>query len=413
MTETIELDELSPAGFGCYRVDGRSPVHRAALEQALAAGCTLVDTAASYADGRSEELVGATLESMELPAFVVTKAGYVSPSARRALQREGVRLDALPVLESGTPYSLDPKVLRVLLDLSRGRLRRARLDAVLLHNPERLLETGAPEDELSLALERAFAFLESEVAAGRLRYYGVSSNELPEAAPGHVLDLDTLLELAGSAFVLAEFPLNLLERAAATNAAGRPSLLIRAENRVRTLANRPLNAIVDGTKVRLAQTSSVAAEDTWEACVALVATRLGSVGEEQPWTSFRPMQFLRDNRHGIPDPDLVDEIWANQIEPFVAALFEDDPPDEVRAAFGSLRADARAHAQRTLGDGSRCALEGLVGEGLLAADSEEPLAHAACRFCLDAGADHVLVGMRRPEYVAQLASLFAYQGARW
>src|SRR5262245_55283769 len=45
-------------GFGGYRVDDETPVHRSALDGALAAGVNLVDTSTNYSDGGSERLVG-------------------------------------------------------------------------------------------------------------------------------------------------------------------------------------------------------------------------------------------------------------------------------------------------------------------------------------------------------------------
>src|SRR5450756_738959 len=45
---------VSRIGFGGYRVDDRSDVHREALREALVSGITLVDTSSNYADGHSE-----------------------------------------------------------------------------------------------------------------------------------------------------------------------------------------------------------------------------------------------------------------------------------------------------------------------------------------------------------------------
>jgi hypothetical protein len=372
----------------------------------------LIDTASNYVDGRSEELVGTVLEKTGARAFVVTKVGYISPAAASALQRAGVPSDRLPLLKSGTPFSLDPAVLSVLLDLSRARLRRPTLDAVLLHNPERLTQTGASTDALHTALERAFTFLDQEVGASRLRFYGVSSNCLPSAAEGDPLDLETLLELAppdrSPRLGFVQFPLNLLERDAAT-ASARSSLLARVPHGVRTITNRPLNALVDGVMVRLAlATTQAGNDDAWQTCVGLVSARLELLDRAEPWTSFRPMQFLRDSRNDIPDPGLVDAIWARQIAPFVATLFDGDAGREARDAFEQLRFHARANAQAVLSQTTRAALARLVREGLLDRSSTEPLAITACRYCLDAGADHILVGMRRPEYVVELAPLFAH-----
>jgi len=401
----VELDELTRIGFGCYRVDVRVAQHREALTRALSAGCNLVDTASNYTDGYSEMLVGEVLDATQARAFVVTKVGYVSPSAAVRLEREGIPVGDLPRLESGTPYSIDPSVLRTLIDQSRERLRRRRLDAVLLHNPEKLGDAGATDSEIRNALRDAFAFLEEEVTAGRVRHYGVSSNALPTADLNDPLDLETLTELSDHGFALIQFPLNLFERAAATDNGERPSLIGRSTS-VKTLINRPLNAIVDGRQVRLADVVPYSGSDPWDECVALVSEQLVVLGRHEPWASFRPMQFLRDNRHDIPDPDLVDVIWEAQIDPFVDALFGADPMSAARSAFSRLRVHAKFDAQTRLADGSKAMLSALSDAGLLNAESTGPLAVTACRYCLASGADHVLVGMRRREYVDELAPLF-------
>lgn len=407
----VALDELGALGFGSYRVDVGSTVHRRALAVALQGGCNLIDTAPSYGDGRSEALIGDVLDELQLPAFVITKAGYVSPSAVEELRGAGVDPDACMELDGTTLYSLDPDVLGVLLRLSRERLRRDVLDAVLLHNPERMIDAGAEPSAVRTAIEVAFAFLAGEVEGGRLRYYGVSSNLLPGAGVGDPLDFETLADLASraphrEAFRFVEFPLNLLEREGASDGS-RPSLLSRVPSEIHTVTNRPLNAIDSGRSVRLADFEPKASiSDPWNECVDLVSKRLSALGEEQPWTSFRPMQFLRDSRLTITDPDLVDVIWDHQIVPFLFALFDGEPPAAAVRVFEGLRTSARERASASLAASSCDAVDRLTQLGLVEPDRPEPLAVTAIRYCLEAGADHVLVGMRRPEYSAQLRPLF-------
>ena len=409
--EPVDRDELSRVGFGCYRA--HSELHGEALAQALSAGCNLIDTASNYEDGRSESLVGAVLENTGARAFVVTKVGYISPAGVASLKGAGLRTERLPQLQDGTPFSLEPAVLRVLLELSRSRLGRPTLDAVLLHNPERLIDTGASAAELHTAFERAFEFLDQEVHAGRLRFYGVSSNSLPTACEGTPLDLESIVPLARSgdrdpALSFMEFPLNLLERDAA-GIGSRASLFARMPHGVRTIANRPLNAFFDGGLTRLALTGPRASDDgAWQRCVSLVSSRLQELDRPEPWTSFRPMQFLRDSRKEIPDLDLLDTIWERQIVPFIEAVFDGGSLGDARDAFEDLHLDARASTLLALELRTRAGVAHLLREGLLEQDSDEPLAMAACRYCLDAGADHVVVGMRRAEYVTQLAPLFAH-----
>ena len=67
---------VSRVGFGCYRVDDRSPGFKEALTLALREGVDVIDTSTNYGDGGSERLVGEVLHETGSGALVVTKAGY-------------------------------------------------------------------------------------------------------------------------------------------------------------------------------------------------------------------------------------------------------------------------------------------------------------------------------------------------
>ena len=417
MTEDsgVDLEELSTIGFGSYRVDVRDSRNWLALEEALAAGCNLIDTASNYSDGRSEELVGAVLEETHARAFVMTKVGYISPTTARQLAQGGVAVGELPHIAGGAFYSLEPGVVRAVLDLSRSRLRRSVLDAVLLHNPEHLLATGADDDAGSEAIRTALLVLQEEVDAGRLRYYGVSSNAMPTALPTSCCDFEALMAASPAREPsdgprLMEFPLNLVERAAAT-ADGRPPLLSRTAGQVRTFTNRPLNAMVGDDVARLANSVQEVDDSTWDECVAIVQGRLATIDAEHAWADFGPMRFLRDNRDGIHDPDQIDAVWRSRVAPFLRALYDGEPPGEVLVAFADLR-DAMGSRRRgqieERGKEAARSRPEVEGFGSPAGGS---LARSAVRYCLNAGADHVLVGMRRPEYVRELAPLFGSRPA--
>jgi aryl-alcohol dehydrogenase-like predicted oxidoreductase len=404
----LELPELSRLGFGCYRTDNRSRVHAQAMHQALTHGINLFDTASSYMDGRSEELIGRISEEISRPIFIITKLGYISPASAEYLSRHGVDVGALHSTVDGTPYSLDVKVLRLLFELSRKRLRRSKIDAVLVHNPERLLEAGVPQEELKALLASAFEWLDSEVHAGRLRHYGISSNHLPTAPNGDALDLDFLVQIAlqhgtKEQPLLMQFPLNLLEQAAAIPQ-GRPSLLQRAQQQqIRTLTNRPLNGVYKGEPLRLAQPCLEGSqEEPWDECTSLVSSQLQAIASEQSWQDFRPMQFLRDYQPDGNDVDLIDAAWTNQIRPFLDTLYDQNIPDQAAVAFERLYRNSIRKSRVLQAERTKAVLADLKAQGQLSLNDEESLAVAACRFCLEKGADHVLVGMRRPEYVNEL-----------
>ncbi|MFJ9250896.1 hypothetical protein [Streptomyces sp. NPDC101776] len=78
-------------------------------------------------------------------------------------------------LAEGASLVLD-RYVRWQMDRSRTELRRARLDAVFLHNPEHG-QQPRHGGELADRLRAAFTVLEAEAAAGHLTSYGVPTWE--------------------------------------------------------------------------------------------------------------------------------------------------------------------------------------------------------------------------------------------
>ena len=255
---------VSRVGFGGYRVDDRSDVHREALREALVAGVSLVDTSTNYADGHSEMLVGEVVRDVVARGaarredlVLVTKAGYVQGSNQREAQRRA---------RAGTPWSemttyapdcwhcISPDFLRDQLTASLERLAMPKVDVLLLHNPEYFLtdaaHRGVPQGEAREAfydrLSRAFRHLESEIAAGRIGAYGVSSNTfvVPHDKEDAV-SLERTLTHAGPGFAVVQLPFNPLEigaKEAVHTENGRSVLDVAKSAGLGVLVNRPLNA---------------------------------------------------------------------------------------------------------------------------------------------------------------------------
>ncbi len=274
---------VSRLGFGCYRVDDETPEHREALTAALQAGCTLIDTSTNYTDGRSERLVGSALAELARDGLltreavvVVSKLGYVQGQNLALAQEHEAAGRPFPEMVKymdGCWHCLHPEFLRDQLTRSLDRLQLETLDICLLHNPEYFLSDAKKRGEGPLEgirevfyrrVREAFAFLERQVAAGRIGWYGVSSNTAvahpddPEAT-----SLSRLLEAAvaaggpGHHFRVLQVPMNLFESGAIrepnTGAEGKHTALgLAAEAGIGVLVNRPLNAFAGGRMIRLA-----------------------------------------------------------------------------------------------------------------------------------------------------------------
>jgi len=268
----------SKLGFGCYRVDGSDSEHGAAMAKALESGVNLIDTSTNYMDGESERLVGSILRTLTMKkavardeVIVVSKIGYVQGhNLKQAQVREqtGRPYPDMVKYAEGIWHCVHPEFLADQLDASLDRLGLDTLDVCLLHNPEYFLSEAARHSGSNIAeqretfykrMEQAFAYLESQVTAGRLRWYGVSSNTVT-AAPTNLeaTSLTRFIDAAAKAAaaegrprhhcVVLQCPMNLLEQGALTRAntghEQKETVLEMAQReQIALLVNRPLNAM--------------------------------------------------------------------------------------------------------------------------------------------------------------------------
>ncbi len=143
-------------GFGAWAIGGTwgevsLDDAREALNAALDAGMTFIDTADVYGDGRSEKIIAEVLNQRggERP-FVATKLG------RRLSPHEAQGYTA--------------QNLNAFIDRSRDNLQMETLDLVQLH---------CPPTEIYYTPE-VFAVMDEMVAAGKIRHYGVSVEKVEE-----------------------------------------------------------------------------------------------------------------------------------------------------------------------------------------------------------------------------------------
>lgn len=147
--------DISEIGFGAWQIGGSwGAVEEkdavAALNAALDAGVTFIDTADVYGGGRSERFIGEVLKQRGgARPFVATKFG-----------RGG----------ANTPESYTAEAMRAWADASLKRLGVEALDLVQLHCPPTAL----------LYMPEVFGLLDELVATGKVRRYGVSVEKVEE-----------------------------------------------------------------------------------------------------------------------------------------------------------------------------------------------------------------------------------------
>jgi aryl-alcohol dehydrogenase-like predicted oxidoreductase len=270
---------ISASGFGAYRIDYRVREHFDSLEYAISSGINLIDTSANYSDGGSEILIGNVLAEMikdnrlkREEIVIVTKGGYIQgKNLEHAKQKEA----------EGNPYSgvieysdnlwhcIHPDFISDQISDSLEKMKLETIDVYLLHNPEYFLDSPASK-ELSLEelrheyynrIKKAFGRLETEVDAGRISCYGISSNSFVYTEEDQTFtSLEFCLKAADEIkpdnhFYIIEFPFNLFEKGAfAKNHTAETQTLfeLAAKNNLGVLINRPLNAIRDKRLNRIA-----------------------------------------------------------------------------------------------------------------------------------------------------------------
>lgn len=174
--------QASEIGLGAWQLGARwewsGPGEEESLrivDEALKLGCTFLDTASPYADGRSEEYLGRALEGRRDQAVICTKFGFWAPG-----------------------YQEDHSADRIeeAVELSLSRLRTYYLDVLLIHSP--------PFDLMDGTAVPHYRILQRLVDAGVVRAYGVADRA------SSADELRRILETTGSSVI--ETNINALEQ---------------------------------------------------------------------------------------------------------------------------------------------------------------------------------------------------------
>jgi aryl-alcohol dehydrogenase-like predicted oxidoreductase len=420
-------------GFGSYRISVRSKEHRAALIHALESGCPLIDTSSNYTNGQSEELIGAVLaEHPEWNPILVTKAGYIQGSnlgVLEALHEQNLAKEDLVDLGPDLKHSIHPEFLKNQIDLSLERLQRKSIDVFLLHNPEYYFKMkGATQKEYYERIKKAFAYLEEEVASGRIKSYGISSNHfvLPLNNP-EVTDLSLVLQVAKAInakhFKVIQFPFNLIEIGALEKYGeyGDMSLIEMAQmNGLTTMANRPLNAFTNDQLVRLATYEFMTkdldedrAEKNFQSCMKQLKDKWneGTTDDEQTDVSdFDEITLLKQFKElwkTLASGDAVDQVYHGHFFPFIARVWGGSGLNAKEAVpFYQMLEDSHLYARKNMTARALTFKGQAEKAGLIPEHSDRPFSVEVIDTYLSYGIDFVLLGMRRAEYIDQVKHFF-------
>ncbi len=229
---------MAKIAFGTQRISQYNPKHIQALKEAIKSGITMIDTSISYMDGGAHEAI----------ALAFREFGD----------------DVIDNIEVVTKFDInsDPQEI---IDSSLKNLELDYVDCFIIENPESVLlkslEDGMSKDDRLDEMNRVIfdAFLECEnlVRAGKIKSYGISSDNFSYLHnDNNFLPYEDLISLALSAadelknkihsFTTIELPINFIERDGLACASWAKS------NNLRVIATRPLNTIKNNQVYRLA-----------------------------------------------------------------------------------------------------------------------------------------------------------------
>jgi len=220
---------LSSVGIGTYLGEADAATDQRYTEAVLAAiasGVNVLDSAINYRFQRSERSVGAALKQTQVQRdelLVCTKAGYLTydstvPSdPRRYFIEQYIDTGIAPREELvGGMHCMAPSYLKNQLERSRQNLGLETIDVFYIHNPEQQLGEISRES-FHDRLRRAFATLEEEVVADKIRVYGTATWDgyRQDRTARNYLDLTQIVAIArevggdGHHFRAIQLPFNL------------------------------------------------------------------------------------------------------------------------------------------------------------------------------------------------------------
>ena len=224
---------LSSIGIGTYLgnpdeyTDGR---YTNAVVRAVELGANVIDTAANYRFQRSERSIGKAVKALMTTTdfqrdelVICTKGGYLPfdggppENVHTYIEETFVRPGIVgPGDIVGGSHCMTPAYLQNQLEQSLRNLELECVDVYYIHNPESQLG-AVSEVEFYERLRLAFTTLESNIAKGKLKMYGVATwngFRQPLGAKGsHSLErmVQTAAEVGGEShgFRFIQLPFNL------------------------------------------------------------------------------------------------------------------------------------------------------------------------------------------------------------
>jgi aryl-alcohol dehydrogenase-like predicted oxidoreductase len=391
----MQINDLSPIGFGSYRISGDDNAHRLALEHALREGCNIVDTSSNY---KSEVLIGEVIKATGINPFLITKAGYLNQKDLHLFDPEKHQIT---FLKDDIVHSIHPDVIKLKIEESLSKLGVKSIDAFLLHNPEYYLQSeNARQDVFYDRIRQAFEFLEGLVEEGTVRSYGLSSNTMiSEPGDQGYVDLSRIVKISkkigiNNNFKFIQFPLNLFETGALKKRFGELNLIAYAKNNsLKILSNRPLTAVYNKAPFKLvnyniSSSKQIPFANHYRRFVESIRDYTSDAFlSSVPFTSFqRNLELIKSEIE-------LKDFNRNHLLPTLEKVFESKIPAPVVQEVQSLMEGILLNIKTRIDNRSN-----KIKDDVFGSNNPESLQILCCKRYLEWGVDHILLGMRNIDY---------------
>ncbi|MBA5629240.1 aldo/keto reductase [Moheibacter lacus] len=402
----INLENLSKIGIGTYRMSIENNNHREALEYAIDNGINLIDTASNYQNGNSEKLIGKLIDSsLRENVFIITKAGYIQGDDINKLS--SINKNKIVHINERFYYSIDKSFIELQIKQSLERINTEYIDCFLIHNPEHYFDVpNEIQKDIDQHIIETFQYLEGLVNTGIIRYYGISSNHLPDPSLKN-FGFENLLKLRNQFphFKIVQFPFNLVESNASLKLYNSNSLIdVCKQYDIKCISNRPFNTIYEGKTLQLIDHSfelnNINEEkeiELFHKMLNLVQNRLHEIGENTPIEEFTPIKYLIKNRKLIANEAALNEVIRRYLFPFLNQIELAD--ENTFKIISLLQNEWRLFIKQN----NKLRLTSLKEK--MGINENEDLMKYLYDLYLTQGVDHVLMGLRNKKYVDNILHL--------
>ncbi len=399
-------------GFGTYRVVDQNLEHIQALRLAIESGVRIFDTSSNYMNGASERAIARVLSQLNASQDVeiISKFGYIQGTLLEQIKADNPFKEVVEYSDN-CYHCIEPAFMREQLSQSLQRLQRDTLECYLLHNPEyymydalnNAVSVEAARDTMLQRIYTVFVALEQEVAGGRIKHYGISSNSFAKSSEEpDFLPYENLILLARKAaeesgntqhhFSTIELPINLLEQE------GLKCASWAKKQGLRVIANRVLNAQKEGLMFRLADYDE---PHKYDYC-------LNTVLELCEHKSLQPIyniiKQLDCNRHQFGWIGEYDAFVYTQVIPHLhksMSVLEGDDQAALIDSINLFLEQLKKMVAHECSQKTRLQLQKVLGSC-----EARLLQHCAIDFLVKSQkVDVILVGMRKPSYVADITAI--------